>query len=317
VDIISRDDRLIHAIETIRSELPSVVIKPDEPMVNHTTFKVGGPVFAMLFPESAKKLKEICGILDRYDITPFIIGNGSNILADDKKLDYIVIKTSNIKDILLLDTEASVKQKYRDIIVDAGAQLSGAAVFAYENGLTGLEFAHGIPGTAGGAIVMNAGAYGREIKDVVISTTVYVEKTGSRELTAAENEFSYRQSRFSKTNEIVLSAVIRLEKGNKESIKNKIDDFNSRRKKSQPLEFPSCGSIFKRPEEGYAAAYIEQAGLKGYKIGGAQISEKHAGFIINRGDASFTDIIKLIEHVQEVVLKRSGVKLELEAKILS
>jgi len=307
---------IVYAMEAIKQKIPEMAYKLDEPLRNHTTIKIGGCVYAMLFPGSIGILTEICSILSEYEITPFIMGNGSNILANDKRFDLIVIKTSNIKSISLIAAKVPAKQEYTDVTVEAGALLSDTAVFAYKNGLSGFEFAHGIPGTAGGAIVMNAGAYGREMKDVVQSTTVFNEAAGILELTAEDNELSYRQSRFSKTNEIVLSSVIRLEKENKEKIKQKIDDFDSRRKKSQPLDFPSCGSTFKRPENGYAAALIEQAGLKGYTIGGAQVSDKHAGFIINRKDASFDDVIKLIEYVQGVVLKRTGIQLEPEIRIL-
>jgi len=316
VDIVSRDDKSIHAIEMIRRELPNVVIKPDEPLANHTTFKVGGPVFAMLFPESTVELTAINELLRRYDISPFIIGNGSNILASDKKHDLIVLKTSNINNISLLEETTSVEQGYRDITVDTGVLLSKAAEFAYENELTGLEFAHGIPGSAGGAVVMNAGAYGREMKDVVYSTTVYSTTDGKKELTAEDNDFSYRKSRFLNSNEIVLSTVLRIKKGNKEDIGSKMDEFKTLRQNSQPLDFPSGGSTFKRPKEGYAAVLIEQAGLRGYTIGGAQVSEKHTGFIVNKGNASFKDIKTLIEHVQETVLKQFGIDLDLEVKIL-
>jgi len=317
VDIVSRDDRSIHAIETIRRELPNVVIKPDEPLANHTTFRVGGPVFAMLFPESTDELTAITGLLCKYDISPFIIGNGSNILASDKKHDLIVLKTSNINNISLLEETASAGQGHRDIKVDTGVLLSKAAEFAYENELTGLEFAHGIPGTAGGAVVMNAGAYGREMKDVVYSTTVLSRAAGNIELTAADNEFSYRKSRFLDSNEIVLSTVLRLEKGQKEKIGQKMHEFDTRRQNSQPLDLPSGGSTFKRPKEGYAAALIEQAGLRGYTVGGAQVSTIHTGFIVNKGNASFKDIMALIKHVQEVVSKQFDIKLETEIKILA
>jgi len=309
-------DGPVQAIEAIRLKLPNVVIKHDEPMSNHTTFKIGGPVYAMLFPENTDELIKINEILKTYEITPFILGNGSNILATDKRLDLIVVKTSKTNNISFIDKEDPAEQENLIITVDAGVLLSEAAVFAYKNGLTGLEFAHGIPGTIGGAVVMNAGAYGREMKDVVYSTTVYDSVVGKKELTAADNEFSYRKSRFITSGETVLSTVLQLETGKVEDIKQKMRDLENRRHKSQPLDFPSAGSTFKRPKEGYAAALIEQAGLKGHTIGGAQVSEKHTGFIINRGNASFSDTVALIEHIQKEVSKQFGILLEPEIKIL-
>ena len=317
MDIVPHRDRHVQVIEAIKREVPNVVLKLNESLKNHTTFKVGGPVFAMLFPKNIIELTAINELLGRYDISPFIIGNGSNILASDKKHDLIVLKTLNIRNISLLEETASTKQRHRDITVDSGVLLSEAAVFAYENGLTGLEFAHGIPGTTGGAVVMNAGAYGREMKDIVFTTSVYNAASGMKELTAADSEFSYRHSRFINTSDIVLSSVFRLEKGEKAVIKQKMKEFELRRQSSQPLDFPSGGSTFKRPKEGYAAAFIEQAGLKGYTIGGAQVSEKHTGFIVNRGNASFNDVISLIKYVQDVVLKQFDINLEPEVRILN
>ena len=313
---MSRKDNLAQTVNIIKQELPDVIIKLHEPLKNHTTFKIGGPVYAMLFPESVKDLTKICEISGRYESIPFIIGNGSNILASNKNHDIIVIKTSNINNISLVNEGSSATQGNVLIKVDAGVLLSEAAVFACKNSLTGFEFAHGIPGTAGGAVVMNAGAYGREMKDVVHSTTIYNKTLGKQELTATDNGFSYRRSRFSGTDDVILSTVIQLEKGDRAVIENKINDFDNRRKNSQPLEFPSGGSTFKRPAEGYAAALIEQAGLKGYSNGGAQVSEKHTGFVINRGNASFEDTVAVIEHVQETVFKQFGVQLELEVKVL-
>jgi len=189
-------------------------------------------------------------------------------------------------------------------------------MFAYEHGLTGFEFAHGIPGTVGGAIVMNAGAYGGEMKDVVVSTTAYNKDLGIHTLTAAENDFSYRHSRFSDSSDIVLSAVIRLQKGDKDAIMHKMLELSARRRESQPLELPSGGSTFKRPKEGYAAQLIEQAGLKGFSIGGAEVSQKHSGFIVNNGNATFSDVMAVIEHVQKEVFNKFFVELEPEIKIV-
>lgn len=309
-----RGDEISSAIEVIKSELPGLTFKTDELMKNHTTFKIGGPVRVMYFPECMSCLTRLCDILDECNITPLTIGNGSDLLVSDCALDLVVISMMKLNGISLIDTCESLE--YQDIIVEAGALLSSTAVFAYENGLTGFEFAHGIPGSLGGAVLMNAGAYGGEMKDVVLSTTVYNPKTGLQTLSGAENEFSYRHSRFSETDDTILSAVVRLQKGDKESILKSMEDLSVRRRTSQPLEFPSGGSTFKRPKEGYAAALIEQAGLKGYTVGGAQVSQKHSGFIINTGSAGFSDTMAVIEHVRQTVLDKFGVELELEVKVI-
>jgi len=280
----------------------------DEPLKNHTSFKIGGPVRAMLFPKDLISFTGLCKLLNEYEITPLILGCGTNLLAGDGKHDIVVVKSTESKNI--------AQSGETEILAEAGAMMSKLAVFASKLGLSGLEFAHGIPGTVGGAVVMNAGAYSGEMKDIVHSTTAYNAKTGEYALTAGEHEFAYRQSRFSNTDNVVLSTKIRLKKGDEECVKRKMDELNARRHQSQPLDMPSAGSTFKRPESGYAAALIEEAGLKGYKIGGAQVSEKHAGFIINRSDATFKDVMSLIEYVQATVQKRFGIELEPEVKII-
>ena len=278
-------------------------------MKNHTSFKIGGPARVMFFPENPEDLTQLCDLLHKHGIQPLIMGNGTNLLANDRPLDIAVVKTTGLRSI-----ERIVED---EISAGAGALLSKLAVFAYECGLTGLEFAHGIPGTLGGAVIMNAGAYGGEIKDVVRKTTIYNAKTGKCSITGAEHGFSYRHSRLSDTGETVLSSMIRLEKAEREEIKAKMDELSIRRRESQPLDLPSAGSTFKRPREGYAAALIEQAGLKGYTVGGAQVSEKHSGFIVNRGGASFSDVMAVIEHVRGTVLDRFGIELEPEVRIIS
>ena len=280
----------------------------DEPFKNHTSFKIGGPVRAMFFPKDLISFTGLCKLLHEYEITPFILGCGTNLLAGDGKHDIVVVKTTGNKNI--------VQSGETELLAEAGAMISKLAVFASKLGLSGLEFAHGIPGTVGGAVVMNAGAYGGEMKDIVHSTTVYNIKTGDYAITAGEHEFAYRHSRFSNTDDIVLSTKIKLIKGDRESIKQKMDELSARRHQSQPLDMPSAGSTFKRPADGYAAALIEEAGLKGYKFGGAQVSEKHAGFIINRSDATFNDVMSLIEHVQKTVQMRFCIDLEPEIKII-
>ena len=299
--------KITEAVNTIKQRIPGVELKNEEPLKNHTTFKIGGPVRVMFFPDSTDTFIEILNILGEFEISPLIIGNGSNILAADDVHEYVVINTLKLDGILLSENELKV---------EAGVLLSKLAVFACESGLTGLEFAHGIPGTAGGAVVMNAGAYGAEMKDVVVSTTAYNKENGMYTLTAAENGFSYRHSRFTDTEDIVLSVTLRLQCCDKKEIKQKMDDLYARRRSSQPLELPSGGSTFKRPKEGYAAALIEQAGLKGFAIGDAQVSDKHAGFIVNNNNATFIEAISLIKHVQEEVDKQFGVRLEPEIRII-
>jgi len=302
-----------NAIKEIKKKLPDIEIKLNEPLKNHTSFKIGGQVNAMFFPVNTGSLTEICEILYKNDIDPLIIGNGSNILATDANLDISVINTSKCN---IVSIQNTTDEDYKEIDAMSGVKLNELAVFAYENSLTGFEFAHGIPGTIGGAIVMNAGAYGREMKDVVTGTVAYNPQKGMYGLTAESNEFSYRSSRYTKTGDIVLSATIRLSKSDKKSIKQKMDELSDKRSKSQPLDLPSAGSTFKRPENGYAADLIERSGLKGYTYGGAMVSEKHAGFVVNNNNATYDDVLYVISHVQKVVLKEFKIFLEPEVKII-
>ena len=302
-------DEISLAIEAAANELPLIKHRLGEPMKNHTSFKIGGPVRAMFFPESAGDLTQLHDVLCEYGEEPLIIGNGTNLLVDDKALDMTVIKTTGLG--------AIERTGETEITAGAGVLLSRLAMFAYQQGLSGLEFAHGIPGSLGGAVTMNAGAYGGEMKDVIYKTTVFNLITGTYTIKGDEHNFSYRNSKFRSSGEIVLSSVIHLQKADKEGIKAKMDELNAMRREKQPLELPSAGSTFKRPKEGYAASLIEQAGMKGYKIGGAQVSEKHSGFIVNQGNASFSDVIKVIEHVRKTVQKQCGIELELEVEIIT
>jgi UDP-N-acetylmuramate dehydrogenase len=309
--------KIKYFINDITRKLPGTLVKFDEPIKDYTTFKIGGSVSVMVFPDSSACLIDICRILCEHGIIPLVIGNGSNILFNDNHLDIVVVNTSKLNGISILGDKDSDSRDYCDIEAEAGALLSDIAAFALDKGLTGFEFAHGIPGTLGGAVMMNAGAYGGEMKDVVYSTTAYSSKDGRYSLTAADNDFSYRKSRFSDTGDIILSAIIRLKKGDRAAIKNTMDELCDRRQKSQPLDFLSGGSTFKRPKEGcYAASLIEQAGLKGFTVGDAGVSEKHTGFVINKGDATFADVMTVIEHVQNTVFNQSGIKLIPEIKII-
>ncbi|MCL2078247.1 MAG: UDP-N-acetylmuramate dehydrogenase [Oscillospiraceae bacterium] len=294
--------------------LPGLEARFDEPMKNHTTFSIGGPVRAMYFPDSTDTAQRLCQILSDYEITPLIMGNGSNILASDDCLDIVVINTRNLRSIKPgepNDGETSF------ITAESGVLLSELAVYARERGLTGLEFAHGIPGTLGGAVVMNAGAYCGEMKDVVRKTFAYGHGQGIYSIAGNKHEFAYRGSIFTHKQDIVLSSVIELKNGDKTAIATKMEELAAHRGASQPLDKFSAGSIFKRPANGYAAELIERAGLKGYSIRGAQVSPKHAGFIVNNGNASFDDVMALIAHIQEAVSRELKIQLELEVKIIT
>ena len=295
-------DRQIH------DYLPDLKWAADEPMAKHTSFRIGGPAKRMAFPKTREQLVVLMGFLQDAGVKPLLIGNGTNLLVADKGLDTVVIDTSAELSHIDLTDEG-------EIAADAGVSLAKLALFAWKNGLTGLEFAHGIPGTLGGGVVMNAGAYGGELKDVVTEVTA-LYPDGVKVLTPAELDFSYRHSVFSAGEGIVLGAKVKLESGAPDAIKAKMDDLMARRKASQPLELPSAGSTFKRPAGGYAAALIDAAGLKGYAVGGAQVSEKHAGFVVNRGGATFDDVLRLMDHIRSEVLRTSGVELEPEVKII-
>ena len=290
-------------------QMADIDLKQGEPMCRHTSFQIGGPVAVMTFPKTPEQVGEILKICRQFSIYPMVLGAGSNILAPDQGLDTVVIETrTNMNRV-----EELCKGEFE---AQSGATMARLATFAMERGYTGLEFAHGIPGTVGGGVYMNAGAYGGEMKDVVTGVTV-VDRAGNvREIPAAELELSYRHSRFMEEDQIILSVRVRLEKGEREEIRGNMAELMTRRRTSQPLEFPSAGSTFKRPKEGYAAAMIEAAGLKGLRIGDAQVSEKHAGFVVNRGRATSRDVLELMGKVQEKVQADTGVLLEPEVRVL-
>ena len=276
-------------------------------MSRHCSFRIGGPCDAMLLPGSPEELERICRLLAQGGERPFLMGNGTNLLITDGPFRRIVIR--------LGERFAALTPGNGDCLeAQAGILLSQLAAEAARRGLAGLEFAHGIPGTLGGAVCMNAGAYGGEMKDVVTSVTYLDGDLTVNEI--ADPGFSYRHSRFSDTDCVILSGTLRLAADEAEAVRERMRTLMERRRASQPLELPSAGSTFKRPVGGYAAALIDQAGLKGFSIGGAQVSEKHAGFVVNRGGASFDDVLRLIEHIQQEVFRRSGITLEPEVKII-
>ncbi len=280
----------------------------DEPMKNHTTFKTGGNASVFICPENEEQLTEILTIINKLGMKPFILGNGSNLLvSDDGIKDRPVIYIDKGFDkIKLVDSNT--------IEVGAGASLSSLCRFALEHSLTGLEFAFGIPGSCGGAAFMNAGAYGGEMKDVV-SLCNHIDFSGNKgHYDRNELDFGYRHSVYSDNDCVITSIVLSLEKGNKEEIHEKMRELLQRRKDKQPLEYPSAGSVFKRPEGYFAGALIEQSGLKGKRIGGAMVSEKHAGFIINYDNATTQDVLDLVRFCQDTVMEKFGVMLEREIR---
>jgi len=301
-------DVISQALEAVQFELPKVKYRLMEPMKFHTSFGIGGPVRVMFFPEKPTALTDLCKVLYESGATPLVIGNGTNLLVSDEALEIAVVNTSMMN--------SRERTGETGITASAGVLTSRLAIFASECGLAGLEFVHGIPGSLGGAVFMNAGAYGREMKDVIQSTTVYRPNSGVITLKGDEHGYSYRRSRFAESGEIIVSSVLKLEAGETEAIRAKIAELNARRRESQPIDMPSAGCAFKHPSVGFAGSLIEQAGLRGYLHGAAQVSEKHAGFIVNRGGATFSDVMAVIEHVKETVYKQFGVEFDLEIKII-
>ena len=277
-------------------------------MKNYTSFKVGGPAELFLSPEDAGQTAKLVRFCEKEEIPVFVLGKGSNLLVSDRGIKGAVIYTGKQCSISMTDENTGRAQ--------SGASLAQLCTFALENSLSGLEFAYGIPGTVGGAVFMNAGAYGGEMKDVLLNSE-YVSTDGtSGELDNEAMELSYRHSAYENSNLVITAASVRLAPADRNEIKSTMNDILARRKEKQPLEYPSAGSTFKRPEGNFAGALIEQCGLKGVSVGGAQVSEKHAGFIINRGGATAADILSLIKHVQARVKAQTGVSRETEIRLI-
>ena len=283
-------------------------IKPEEPMKNHVTFRVGGPADFFVTPKNYEELSWVLKCCAKYEMPCYIMGNGSNLLVSDQGYRGVVIQL--FRQLNDIQCEGNV------IRAQAGALLSAVANRALEEKLTGFEFAAGIPGTLGGACVMNAGAYGGEMKDVLKSVAVLTREGERITLQKNELELGYRTSIIAKKNYIVLEAEIELEVGDAEEIKAVMDDLKERRTTKQPLEYPSAGSTFKRPEGYFAGKLIQESGLQGFQVGGAQVSEKHCGFVINKDQATAADIAELIRQVQDRVEEKFGVRLETEVKRL-
>lgn len=283
-------------------------LKYNEPMSSHTSFRIGGLAEVMAFPKNTDELADILQQAAALGVRPRILGAGTNVLAPDEFLDGIVICLKDCLDGMeLLEGDR--------IRVMAGVTMTRAAVFAANQGLSGLEFAHGIPGTVGGGVYMNAGAYGGEICQVFESAIVMHTDGTLQTFTAADMAFSYRHSALEETGDIVISAVFKLVKCSTDEIKAKMKELMAKRSASQPLDLPSAGSAFKRPVGGYAAALIDEAGLKGYQVGGAAISTKHAGFAVNLGGATAEDVKTLLKNVSDIVFENSGIRLEPEVRI--
>ena len=290
--------------------LPDLKITEEEPMSRHTSFHIGGPARRMAFPATGAQMVLLMSFAEECGARPLVIGKGTNLLCPDEGLDRLVVETSGLSR-LELGTEPDT------VLAEAGVSLARLADFACKAGLTGLEFAHGIPGSVGGGVCMNAGAYGGEMKQVVSGVSVLFPEEGVKFLSGEEMDFGYRHSLLTDHPEaVVLHALFRLTPGDPEAIREQMRDLASRRKASQPLEWPSAGSTFKRPEGYFAGTLIDQCGLKGLTVGGAQVSEKHAGFVINRGGATCADVEALIRQIQERVQEQAGVRLEPEVKIL-
>ncbi len=283
-------------------------VKKDEPMKSHTTFRVGGPADYFVTPQTAEEVAKVIETCTQEKVPYYIVGNGSNLLVSDKGYEGVIIQ--------IYKQMNQVKVEGAQIHAQAGALLSMIAKRALDAELTGFEFAAGIPGTLGGACVMNAGAYGGEMKDVLKSVTVLTDKGEVKTLAKEELELGYRTSVIAKKGYIVLEAVLELQKGEKEKIQAVMDDLKERRVTKQPLEYPSAGSTFKRPEGYFAGKLIQDAGLRGFQVGGAQVSEKHCGFVINKDQATASDVMNLMNQVSDKVYEEFGVRLQPEVKRL-
>lgn len=294
----------------VAAHLPNLKYIAQEPMARHTSFRIGGPAARMAFPSSCEQVVLLMGLAEECGVTPFLLGNGTNLLASDEGINTLVIQMSEGLRGIALEEDGET------ITAEAGVSLAALGLFAWKHGLTGAEFAHGIPGSLGGGVVMNAGAYGGELKDVLTEVTALFPD-GVRTLRGDEMELGYRRSFFTRHPEaVVLRAKLKLTKGDRAAIKVRMDELTAKRRASQPLELPSAGSTFKRPAGHFAGTLIEQCGLKGARVGGAEVSRKHAGFVVNAGGASCADVLALIETVQQTVFAATGVALEPEVKII-
>ena len=301
------------AIEKISGLIPEERLRRDEPMELHTSFRTGGPAAAFAVTVNEDELSAVLSALAETGAEHMLIGNGSNLLVADEGYPGVIVKLGGDFEMIEQDEEDPCLVR-----VGAARLMSSASVFLTGRGLSGFEFASGIPGSIGGAVFMNAGAYGGEMKDVVESVRVMnADGSGIRTLSGEDMDFSYRHSAAEEGAMIILSAVLRLRKDEPEAIAARVAELAAKRSAKQPVNFPSAGSTFKRPVGGYAAALIEESGLKGYRAGGAEVSEKHAGFVINTGGATTEDVLAVMRHVREKVFEDSGIMLEPEVRLIN
>ena len=293
-------------IEQLKKVLEGDQVLTGEPMSRHTTFRIGGPADIFVIPKTIEDISHVCAIAKKQEIPLFVLGNGSNLLVADQGMDGIVLQ--------IYKNFSGVSADGNELAIKAGTLLSTAARAAQAEELTGFEFAGGIPGTFGGAVVMNAGAYGGEMVQVLKEVTVLTPEGEIKTIPAEELELGYRTSNILKNGYVVLSGTIALEKGDPEQIKAKMDEYSTARRTKQPLELPSAGSTFKRPEGYFAGKLIQDAGLRGYQVGGARVSDKHCGFVVNQDNATAADVMRLIADVQRIVKDKFNVELEPEVK---
>ena len=302
-------EALEKAISQIKENMPALDLRENEPMNTHCSFRLGGAVRAYAAPKDLFEMSKAMFYLHMNEVSPLTLGKCTNVIFPEEGLDIMVISTEKLQKLRMGETENTV-------YAEAGVSLARLAQFARDNGLAGLEFASGIPGSVGGGVLMNAGAYGGEMKDVVESVVVYYIPTQTMtEVKCEDCGFDYRRSNFGSINCAIMGAVFRLTPDDPEAIGARMKEMNEQRVASQPLDMPSAGSAFKRPVGGYAAALIDQCGLKGYTVGGAQISEKHAGFAVNAGGATYDDVVELLDHVRREVYAKTQITLEPEIKI--
>lgn len=306
-------DRFEWLQQELTRRCPGLEVRANEPMSRHTSFRIGGPARLMALPKSAVQAKAAVLAAREADILPFFLGNGSNLLVPDEGVERFLIQPAGRYS---ADPLNRVWEENGQLCAGGGVSLAMLANAAQGRALTGLEFASGIPGSVGGGVVMNAGAYGGEMAQVLVSVTA-LDLDGNIQTIPAEHcGLGYRKSIFSDGQRLVLEARFQLESGDPAAIRARMDELAARRKEKQPLEYPSAGSMFKRPEGYFAAALIDQCGLKGFAVGGAQVSEKHAGFVVNRGGATCADVLELVRQVQARVQEQTGVALEMEVKVL-
>lgn len=300
----------LHALQTkLKQHLPQLDLRVAEPMAKHTTFRVGGPAALLALPKGEGEVRQILQLARQMGVAPFFLGKGSNLLVADEGVDRFLVKLPGGLTRLEREGEAG-------LYVGSGVTLAQAATFAAQAGLSGLEFAHGIPGSLGGGVFMNAGAYDGEMAQVIAWVDCLDETGAPHRLAGDDLALGYRTSCFTQRPWLITGARLTLTPGDPAAIRAKMADLAQRRRAKQPLEYPSAGSTFKRPPGHFAGGLIEQCGLKGYQIGGAQVSEKHAGFVINTGGATCQDILDLIHHVRQVVRDQTGVLLEPEVRLL-